>query len=71
MKIRIPQRGKKSKVLMRLLGVRPSTKVCEIAQKVLVVFLYKRPSVSYSYIIQDEEIEHKAPISNSFISFYC
>lgn len=56
---------------MRLLGVRPSTKVCENAQKVLVAFLYKRPSVSYSYIIQDEEIEHKAPISNSFISFYC
>lgn len=56
---------------MKLLGVRPSTKVCENTQKSLVVFLYKCPSVSSSYIIQDEEMELKAPISNAFISFYC
>lgn len=56
--------------LQMVLSVIPSTKAYKSAQTFFVVFLHKYPPISSNSNKQDEEIEHKTPISNSFI-FYC
>lgn len=50
-----------------VLSVTPSNKAYENAQKFFAIFLRKCPSTSFNSNIQDEEMEHKASISNSFI----
>lgn len=52
-----------------ILSVIPSTKAYKSAQTFFVVFLHKHPPVSSISNNQDGEIEHKTPISNSFIFF--
>lgn len=56
--------------LQMVLSVIPSTKAYKSAQTFFVVFLHKYPPISSNSNKQDEEIEHKTPISNLFI-FYC
>lgn len=56
--------------LQMVLNAIPSTKVYKSAQTFFVVFLHKYPPISSNSNNQDEEMEHKTPISNSFI-FYC